>query len=46
MSVVSFNEKSQNMNVFCKGAPEIIKSLCNENSVPENYDAILKDFSE
>ncbi|KAI8848552.1 hypothetical protein BC829DRAFT_427684 [Chytridium lagenaria] len=31
--------------VFVKGAPEVMKSICNPASLPPNYDSLLKSYA-
>ena len=45
ISVVVRNESNKTSKLYCKGAPEIIKSLCNEDSIPLNFDQILEEYS-
>lgn len=37
------NLNDKNYKLFIKGSPEIIKDLCDNNSIPENYDLILNN---
>ena len=44
MSVIAKDENKY--KVYSKGSPEKIKELCNETSLPENYDSILENLSK
>ncbi|XP_055377256.1 polyamine-transporting ATPase 13A3 [Condylostylus longicornis] len=37
MSVITRRLGDNHFNVYCKGAPEMIQSLCKSESVPDNY---------
>lgn len=37
------NISDKNYKLFIKGSPETVKDLCDNNSIPENYDAILNN---
>ena len=43
MSCLVKNINDKNYKLFVKGSPEIIKELCENNSLPENYDEILNN---
>ena len=43
ISVLAKNLNEKNYKLFVKGSPEIIKELCDNNSIPDNYDDILSD---
>ena len=45
MSVIVRNSKDKHFKVFCKGAPEKIKELCKIESIPENFDDVLNDYT-
>ena len=46
MSVVvkNFNEPFERLHV--KGAPEKIKSICNKDSLPDDFDQVLSYYSQ
>ena len=46
MSVVTENSKTKKIQIFCKGAPEILKTLCKRDSIPTNYDEVLLRYSQ
>ncbi|KXS17261.1 hypothetical protein M427DRAFT_133689 [Gonapodya prolifera JEL478] len=33
------------MEVFCKGAPEALKSICKPESIPQNCESLLKEYT-
>ncbi|KAG5440200.1 hypothetical protein PCANB_001769 [Pneumocystis canis] len=41
MSVIVKEFNSPDMQVYLKGAPEIMKNVCNLDSLPDNYEEIL-----
>ena len=41
MSVLAKNINEKNYKLFVKGSPEIMKELCDSNSIPDDYDDIL-----
>ena len=43
MSVVL--KSGNDLNVFTKGAPEVIRDLCDAKSFPPNYDALLHHYT-
>ncbi|EMR10858.1 hypothetical protein PNEG_01004 [Pneumocystis murina B123] len=45
MSVVVKKFNSTDMHVYLKGAPEIMKDVCQENSFPEDYDEVLSYYA-
>ena len=45
MSVVSLDQKDDSKKLYCKGAPEMIKKLCKKDTIPAEFDDVLKDFS-
>ncbi|CAH0562025.1 unnamed protein product [Brassicogethes aeneus] len=45
MSVVSRNLQEPCMTAFVKGAPEKIKSMCNRESLPNNFDTLLSEYT-
>lgn len=46
MSVVARVLGSDHFMLFCKGAPEMIASLCEPASVPENFPVVLRRFTK
>ncbi|XP_075224909.1 polyamine-transporting ATPase 13A3-like isoform X2 [Lycorma delicatula] len=46
MSVVTKTLGSDNFVVYCKGSPEMIQSLSDPCTVPENMTSILQDYTE
>ena len=45
MSVIAKNIHEKNFKVFVKGAPEKIKELCKDESLPNNFDDVLNSFT-
>ncbi|KAG4304603.1 hypothetical protein PORY_001996 [Pneumocystis oryctolagi] len=45
MSVIVKEFDSPNMQVYLKGAPEIIKDVCRLDSLPDNYDEVLSYYT-
>lgn len=45
MSVITQTLGSNNLDVFVKGAPEIVASLCLEESIPDNFNEVLKEHT-
>ena len=45
MSVVAQAEGRKEIRVYAKGAPEIMKTLCEPSSIPKNYDERLADYT-
>ena len=43
MSCLVKNMNNKDYKLFVKGSPEIIQELCENNSLPENYDEILNN---
>ncbi len=41
MSVVTKHIQEQNMVAYVKGAPEVMKSLCQPQTIPSNYETLL-----
>jgi cation-transporting ATPase 13A2 len=46
MSVIVKNKKDNSWRSFTKGAPEYIRRLCNQDSVPSTFHDILKKYTE
>ena len=44
-TVLAKNQRSGEIKIVVKGAPETIKALCDETSLPENFDEILKNLT-
>ncbi|XP_035227612.1 probable cation-transporting ATPase 13A3 [Stegodyphus dumicola] len=45
MSVICRTLGSKHMDLYCKGAPEKISSLCLSETVPETFPELLKDYA-
>lgn len=46
MSVIVSNNYNKEVKGLIKGAPEQIKTICTQNSIPANYDEIIAEFSQ
>lgn len=46
MSVIMENNKDENTTILTKGAPEILKALCDPTSLPFNFDEVLEEYTE
>uniref|UniRef100_A0A915DDE9 Cation-transporting ATPase n=1 Tax=Ditylenchus dipsaci TaxID=166011 RepID=A0A915DDE9_9BILA len=40
------NEPSRNMHLYCKGAPEMIASLCRPDTVPSDYQTVVDNYAQ
>lgn len=45
MSVITREVKSDHFDVYIKGAPEMISSLCIQDTVPENFKDVLECYT-
>lgn len=45
MSVITRKLGSPELNLFCKGAPEMIASLCKPQTIPGNFAAVLHRYT-
>eukprot|EP01135_Chromosphaera_perkinsii_P010889 Nk52_evm16s2273 gene=Nk52_evmTU16s2273 len=45
MSVIVKNLQKEHLMVFTKGAPEVIKEMCDENSIPDNFGKVLHSYT-
>lgn len=45
MSVVVRTEESQKQLVFTKGAPEIMLDICEQSTLPHNYEELLHNYT-
>lgn len=48
MSVIvhKLNDSSHNMILYCKGAPEMIASLCRPETIPSNYQYFVDNYAQ
>ncbi len=46
MSVITKNFIDHSFRAYVKGSPEMIRSLCTNDSVPDNYEEILQVYTE
>ena len=46
MSVIVKRLKSQSMEVFVKGAPEVMAEICDEDTFPADYDDLLSYYTK
>lgn len=45
MSVIARHNPSGDVYVFCKGAPETLKSFCEPETIPTNFDSVLTSYT-
>lgn len=45
MSVIAKRLQSNNMEVYLKGAPEVMSDVCKAESFPDNYEEILASYT-
>ncbi|OPL32787.1 putative 13a3-like cation-transporting atpase, partial [Mytilus galloprovincialis] len=45
MSVITRKIDDDHMVLYCKGAPEKVTSLCDPETVPDNFHEILHQYS-
>jgi len=45
MTVITKNQNENYFKAFCKGSPETIKNLCNNVTIPNNFDEILNIYT-
>lgn len=44
MSVIVKNMNEDFFKIYCKGSPESVRDLCNDETIPENFDKVLSGF--
>ncbi|WAR14557.1 AT133-like protein [Mya arenaria] len=45
MSVITRTFGKSNMDVFCKGAPEVVMKICDNKTVPDDTDEIMMQYA-
>ena len=45
MSVIATIDERKGTRLYTKGAPEVLKTLCDQKSLPKNYDERLSDYT-
>ena len=45
MTVIGKNLNENYFKVFCKGSPEKIRELCDQSTIPENFEEILNGYT-
>lgn len=45
MSVIVQPNGKPNYSVFCKGSPEMIMSLCDSSSIPNEFEEVLEKYT-
>lgn len=45
MSVIAKDHQKNELSCFVKGSPEMIESLCDFESIPENFNQILEKYT-
>ena len=45
MTVIGKNLNENFFKVFCKGSPEKMRELCDQSTIPENFDEILNNYT-
>ncbi|XP_021372586.1 probable cation-transporting ATPase 13A3 isoform X2 [Mizuhopecten yessoensis] len=46
MSVIVRQLQSTNFELYCKGSPEMIASLCRPSTVPDNFQSVLSSYTQ
>lgn len=46
MSVIVKRLKSQSMEVYVKGAPEVMENICDKSTLPEDYEDLLSYYTK
>lgn len=45
MSVVAKSSLTEGYHVYAKGSPEMMLTIMKKNSIPKNYNEILKEYA-
>ena len=45
MSVIVQNTKEDYFKIFCKGSPEKIEKLCKSDTIPKNFNKVLRKYT-